>query len=265
MIGVIGHMSGGKTYFAVEQILKFLFEGHPVVTNIRLNCQGVTDYLGIPCIQWKRLYFRLVDAPEKYHELLSDDYESFPTGSPRGSPDYNQRLVFIVLDEVSSIFDSMIHASDSSIQKVATWARHSRKRGQELILIMQFANELHNRLRKHINEYISCNNSNNLRIPIIGTGLPFFLRGISVRQRFLPDLETPVGSSQWVPFKASVFRCYDTAQIVVGSQDSIKPLIVPLDRSLHNFRVQLRLFLFFVLLYLLCVCGFVVYSFFGFS
>ena len=130
MVGIIGHMSGGKSYFAVEQMLKWLFSGHVVCSNIFLNCQAVTSYLGVPCVQWKRLYFRLVDNPSRYHDLCISDYDSFPTGSPRGSSDYDSRLVYLVFDEVSSIFDSMVHASDSSIQKVATWARHTHKPGQ---------------------------------------------------------------------------------------------------------------------------------------
>lgn len=254
MIGIVGHMSSGKSYFAVEQMLKFLYFGHPVASNIRLNCKAVTEYLGIPCIDWKRLYFFICDNPSYYHEIQTSDYESYPTGSPRGSSDYNDRLAYIVLDEVSSIFDSMIHASDSSVQKVATWARHSRKRGQELLLIMQFSSELHKRLRKHITEYISCNNSNNLRIPLLGTGLPWFLRGMSVRQRFLPDEETPIGSSEWLTFRPEVYKCYNTAQIVVGHNDSIKPLVVPLDRSFFILRHHKAV------LYFLCGLGFVLWS-----
>lgn len=260
MIGIIGHMSGGKTYFAVEQILKFLFYGHPVVTNIRLQCRYVSDYLGIPCIQWKQLYFYLCDKPSKYHELQISSYESYPTGSPRGSSDYDLRLCYIVLDEVSSIFDSMIHASDSNIQKVATWARHTRKRGQELLLVMQFASELHKRLRVHITEYISCNNSNNLRIPLLGTGLPWFMRNMSVRQRFLSDLETPIGVSEWFVFRPEVYRCYNTAQIVVGQNNSIRPLVVDVDKSLFLYRLHKRLFYVasFISILLLCI-GLVVY------
>lgn len=132
MIGVIGYMSGGKSYFAVEHMLSRMREGHLVASNIVLNCQAVSDYLAIPCIWWKQLYYWLCDNPKGYHHLSVDDYESYPHGSPRGSKTYNQDICYIYLDEASSIFDSMTHSSDASIKKVATWCRHTEKRGQIL-------------------------------------------------------------------------------------------------------------------------------------
>lgn len=81
MIGIVGHMSGGKTYFAVEKILGWLLTGHCVATNIVLNCQAVTSYLGVPCVVWKRLYFFITEKPSKYHEIDQSDYYNYPTGS----------------------------------------------------------------------------------------------------------------------------------------------------------------------------------------
>lgn len=262
MVGIIGRMSGGKTYFAVELMLGALATGHCVVTNVILNCQAVSSFLGVPCVQWKRLYFRLVESnPKGFNVLLQSDYDSFPTGSPRGTPSYDARLVYIVLDEVSSIFDSMIHSSDSNIQKVATWARHSHKRGQELVLIMQFANELHKRLRVHINEYVNCSNSGTWRLPLVGWRLPGPLRHFSVRSRYADDCETRIGNNSWVLFDPRIYRCYNTAQIVVGASVPIKPIVVDLDNSAlvewHNiyyFKVLSGLFLLILCCSVVALC-----------
>lgn len=61
MVGVVGYMSSGKTYFAVEQMLRLMAANHTIVSNIRLNCAAVTEYLQVPCVLWKRLFYQLVD------------------------------------------------------------------------------------------------------------------------------------------------------------------------------------------------------------
>lgn len=257
MIGVTGYMSGGKSYFAVEHMLGQMFRGHRVVTNIKLCCQAVTEYLEIPCIVWKQLYYFLSDSPAGYHQLLISDYSSYPSGSPRGSPTYERDIVFVYLDEVSSIFDSMVHASDGGIQAVATWARHTEKRGIRIFLIMQFASELHKRLRVHITEYIACTNSSTVKLPLVGFGLPRFLQGMTIRSRYLPDGETQIGRAQWFQMRPIIYRCYKTAQIVVGASDIVPYVPVSIDYGFHRDRTFLRLsFLFLVLHFLILLGGF---------
>lgn len=219
MIGIIGYMSGGKTYTAVEMMLSQLYHGHTCVSNIKLNCRETTSYLQMPCLVWKRLYYQIVmdeDAELGYHQLRQDDYQSYPAGSPRGSPSYEKDKVFIFLDEISSIFDSMISAADGGVKAVAAWARHTEKRGQMLYLVMQFPSELHKRLRVHITQYIQCINTKNVKIPLIGTGLPWFMQGLLIRIDLMPDLETQIGGAVWGRYKPQVFKCYNTSQIVVG-------------------------------------------------
>lgn len=219
MVGIIGYMSGGKTYTAVEMMLNRLNSGHPVVSNIKLKCRETTSYLQIPCLEWKRLYFQLVDDSDwtgEYHTLPYSKYQDYPVGSPRGSATYEQDKVYIFIDEVSSLFDSMIAASNAGIQEVAAWARHTEKRGQMVYLIMQFQSELHKRLRVHVTQYIKCVNTSMMKIPLLGTHLPFFMQGLLVRTDWLPDMETMLGAATWSKYDPRVYNCYNTAQIVVG-------------------------------------------------
>lgn len=228
MVGIVGFMSGGKSYYAVEKILDLMSMNHTIVSNITLNCRAVTSYLQVPCVQWKQLYYFLSDDDKQlreggYHLLDLRNYDDYPCGSPRGSATYDRDMVYVFLDEASSVFDSMVNAHDSNIVKVAAWARHTRKRGIEVVLLMQFPSELNKRLRVHIVEYVHCNNSNNIRIPVVGTGLPGMLRNMSIRQRYASDLVTPIGDASWVRFRPEVYRCYNTSQIVVGGNVSLVP------------------------------------------
>lgn len=235
MIGITGNMSGGKTYTAVEILLSKLCSSHIVATNIKLNCNGVTSYLHCPCVIWKQFYYLLENDDEftgNYHCIALHDYNNYPCGSSRGSDDYEKRKVFIFLDEISSVFDSMISSADGGIQSVAAWVRHSEKRGQMIYLIMQFASELHKRLRNHITEYIHCTNSNNILIPFTGLHLPSFLRNKIIRTHYMADGETLVGQNHWFNLDPQVYKCYNTGQIVVGHKtEDIMPIQISIDRS----------------------------------
>lgn len=216
MIGIVGYMSGGKTLTAVEIMMNKIAEGHIVCSNIILNCKGVTGYLNIPCVYWKQLYIQLTDNIG-YNRIKEEDYYLYPIGTPRGSKDYNDRLVYIFLDEVSSVFDSITNSASSEIKRIAVWARHTEKRGQIVYLIMQFTSELHKRLRNHLTEIISCQNSSTMRLPIIHTKLPFFLRGYIVRTLYSGDGETVITNAKWSSIDTRLYTCYNTGQIVYGN------------------------------------------------
>lgn len=224
MIGVTGYMSGGKTYTSVRLMLDNLLTRHRVCTNVLLNCRGVSAFLETPCVLWKPLYYFICedgDYPEfQYNRLGISDYYGWPEGKPRGDPEYDRYKVFIYLDEVSSLFDSMISASDEGVKAVATWARHTEKRGQMMYLIMQFATELHKRLRSHVTEYLHCTNTSSLRLPLVGWRFPPFLRQLIVVRHVMPDMETQMGDNMWFRLHKEVYACYNTAQIVVGHKSS---------------------------------------------
>lgn len=254
MIGIVGNMSGGKTYSAVHDMLQRIREGHIVVTNIELNPAGVSDYLGVDESVWIQQYFRLVDdedADLSRHLLSSSDYESWPCGSPRGSSTYDRDMVYIYLDEVSSIFDAMTSGASESIKKVASWARHTEKRGQMLFLIMQFENELHKRLRVHITEYIFCRNMSQVKMPIFRFRLPKSLFNFVAQIHLLPDGETTLGSPNFLPLDPRVFACYRTAQIVVGSSSFSPHSDVEFDGDVEVLRSSLRFLVFGFVIFVL--------------
>lgn len=255
MIGIIGYMSGGKSYTAVELMLHYMHDCHRVASNIRLNCKAVSSYLDMPCVLWKQYFYLLseIDSRVPYNWLDIADYSSWPMGTLRGSTDYEKNKVYIFLDEVSSLFDSMVSSADGGIQAVATWARHSEKRGQMLYLIMQFPSELHKRLRVHITSYLECTNTNSVKIPLLGLGVPFFLRNMIIRRDLMPDLETVVGSATWSRLNPQVFTCYNTGQIVVGHNESVfRPVNSSVDVSeQRHVELLTRLTISFIVLWLI--------------
>lgn len=244
MTGIIGYMSGGKTYTAVQMMLHFLRFDHRVCTNVRLNCRAVSRYLDRPCVIWKQYYYFLTDTPTGYNEVSLSQYDMWPCGTPRGASDYDKQKVYIFLDEVSSLFDSMVSSADDGIKAVATWARHTEKRGQMLYLIMQFPNELHKRLRVHITGYVECTNTSAIRIPLLGIGMPWGLRNIIIRRELMPDLETVVGSAIWTRLDARIYACYNTGQIVVGTNmQAFKPVSAVADNSEQLYYEQITRFI----------------------
>lgn len=211
-------MSGGKTYSAVRDMLERIRTGHIVVTNVELNLSACSDFLGVSVADLSNFYWRIRDDEDDLgpNEVHVSDYDSWPCGSPRGSATYDSDLVYIYLDEASSIFDAMTSGASESIKKVAAWARHTEKRGQMLYLIMQFENELHKRLRVHITEFIYCKNMSKVVVPILRCHLPKFASNFVSQIHLLPDGETSLGSPDFVPLDSRIFACYRTAQIVVG-------------------------------------------------
>lgn len=218
MLAFIGHMSGGKTYTAVRHMLDNLKHCDVVCSNIELKCRGVSDYLSVPCVLWKQNYYQLSESPTKpYHNLNLYDYDSYPIGDLRG---HGNRKVFIYFDEASSLWDSIEHSGNSSIKSVAIWVRHSRKRGQEIFFIAQFASELHKRLRNHIQEFMTCVNSAAVRLPVIRCRLPSFLRCFIINT-VVNDKDEILVASTWSKIDSRIYQCYDTAQIVVGSSTAL--------------------------------------------
>lgn len=247
-------MSGGKTYTAVEYALKNLADNQVVCSNIRLKCRGVTAYLSVPCVFWKRNYYYLTEQPKGYHDLDISDYDNYPVGSFRGSG--GSKKVFIYYDEVTSVFDSLTSGSDARIKEVATWARQTEKRGQFLYLIMQFTNELHKRLRSHITEYITCVNTANIRLPFIKCRLPSFMRHYILRSTFGPDGETRITSAVWFYIDSRIFSCYDTGQIVFGSKVYPVGEFYKLDFSFALYKSRLRGLICLLILNILVCSGF---------
>lgn len=163
--GISGNLGGGKTLSAVGAILEAFQRGFFVVTNIQLNEKALTDFLGTD--RWKDLYQLVGD-------LENENPFNWPQGSPRGSGGHKR--VVVILDECAEWFDQYASVGKSgNLKNVWSWLRHSSKRGQDVIFIIQRVEFLNKVLRSLVARWCWVEDLRTFRIQPFGFGVPWFL------------------------------------------------------------------------------------------
>ena len=152
--GIYGHLGGGKTMTAVEISLFALREGWPVTSNVLLR--------NIPDSQKSNYHF--------IEDFQKVDFWTLPCGAPRGSPDPLRSI--IVIDECAEFFDQY-SSSSSLVKNFSSWLRHSSKRGQIVLLIVQQPEFIAKSLRLLINKWIVCVDMEQFHLPVFKFRLPF--------------------------------------------------------------------------------------------
>lgn len=151
--GIYGHLGGGKSLTAVELSLFFLKKGFTVTSNIQLNH-----------IEGLKGRFQFIE------DFQGVDFWQLPCGAPRGSSDPFRSV--IVVDECAEFFDQ--YSSSSPVLKsFLSWLRHSSKRGQFVILIVQQPEFIAKSLRLLINKWIVCVDMEQFRLPVLKVRIPF--------------------------------------------------------------------------------------------
>lgn len=111
---ICGVPGGGKSYWGVRRMMFYIASGGLVVSNVRLAGTVATGDTGLNKYDLApdshvRVWLREVLGWEyQQHQYIYIDEEDFKgdwvSGLPRGSPD---KKVFLLLDEVNDIFDSL--------------------------------------------------------------------------------------------------------------------------------------------------------------
>lgn len=198
--GITGNLGGGKTLSAVEMAVRGLACDYFVVSNIELCMDEVCRDLGE---RVRGLYMRV--------DLDSADPNSWPCGDPRGSG--GSRRVLVILDEVAEWFDQYA-GSSPQVRKFLSWLRHSSKRGQDVVLVVQRKEFLAKSLRILVARWVWVEDLAVWRLPKIRMRLPF-CKGLVMR--YVSDR---LGNSiQPLEFskKARWGQYYHTAQLLSGS------------------------------------------------
>lgn len=190
--GVYGHLGGGKTLSSVAIMVDFLKRGFPVVSNVKLrNIEG-----------FKGQYTFIEDFAQV-------DFWSLPCGAPRGSKSSLRSLVCI--DECAEFLDQ--YQSNSYFTKQFTsWLRHSSKRGQFVLLIIQRPEFLVKSVRLLVNKWVLCDDMAQLRLPILRIRNPFF--NDCVRRILIDRLGNVISKGTNCINKYEYGRYYDTAQSI---------------------------------------------------
>lgn len=197
--GISGNLGGGKSLSAVAMIVDALKRGWFIVTNMDLRI----DLLSNECGYDTRSVIMRVDMDDS-------DPLSWPSGSPRGSGG-NKRVV-VVLDEVAEWFDQYSGTSPA-VRNFLSWLRHSSKRSQDVILIVQRKEYLAKSLRILVSRWVWCEDLAVWRIPVLRIRIPF-CRGLVMR-----NVSDRIGNIlQYLDCisKAEYGRFYNTAQCLVS-------------------------------------------------
>lgn len=177
---------------AVEMMVYALNQGHRVVSNVKLRNLGPQS----------RLRYTYIE------DIFDYEFDDLPQGAPRGSgfPD----RVIVCLDEVAEAFDQY---SGQKASRFLSWLRHSSKRGQTVILIVQMPEFLQKSLRKLVYRWIFCEDMATFRLPVLRCRIPFTSH--LCRRMYYDRMGNPITRSPWnFVVKRQLGKYYDTAQSI---------------------------------------------------
>lgn len=160
--GITGNLGGGKTLSAVYLSVNAMRQGFFVCSNVTFDLD--------------RICFEYGNHLRKLYKHISLDDPSFdpfalPCGSPRGSG--GKKRVLVVLDECAEWVDQYSNAKDPRIQRLWSWLRHSSKRSQDVLLIVQRPDYLNKVLRLLVSRWLIIDDLAVWRMPILRMRLPF--------------------------------------------------------------------------------------------
>lgn len=197
--GITGNLGGGKSLTATSIAVSAIKSGYFVVSNISLNTDAINDALDIDYSQ--RLYQHFSFEDEDFYPF------ALPTGSPRGTP--NGKRVVVIMDECAEWVDQYSTAQNPKIKRFWSWLRHSSKRSQDVVLIVQRLEYLNKVLRLLISKWVIVDDMRVYRLPILKMRVPFM--GGTCMQRVFDRNRRLVQGPLFVN-KCAWGRFYNTAE-----------------------------------------------------
>lgn len=208
---VTGKLGAGKSLVSVGRIRDKLNKGLPVATNLDINLKSM---LGRDKKN-TRLY-RVPDKPEIY------DLEALGVGNKTYDESLNGLLV---LDECGTWFNSRTWA-DKGRQAVINWLLHARKKGWDIIFIIQDLSLVDKQARLALAEHVVyCRRTDRANIPFLGsifkiiTGGKIPLPKVHLGVIRYGDSPTALKVDTWVTVGVSLYSCYDTKQMFTDHYD----------------------------------------------
>lgn len=182
-----GRIGGGKTFYAVQRMIKYMASGGCVCTNIELKWKEVCEYV------LKKYSWQLV--PEQYIFLEDEKICSFHRHTPSGSPDMPS---LVVIDEAHIWLNA--RDWDKQSRELLTFLTQSRKCFTDIIFISQSALNMDKQIMRLVQYIWRFRDMKKWRIAGIGIAWPLdqFLKiqydqdGKTVMDRFLEFKEKAV-------------------------------------------------------------------------
>lgn len=206
---VHGNLGGGKSMTAVSMAVDAIRSGRFVATNIKLNL----DALRAVAPWADKCYFHFDVSQDEYNDdgvLISRrDFNPFkiPSGSPRGTE--NPKRVLVIFDECAEWFDQYSSAKSPHVSRVMSWLRHSSKRNQDVIFIVQRVEYLQKSFRVLCSRYVQVDDLAVWRLPVFRIKIPFM--SDFVMARTVDRVGTKSAPLSLVK-KSYYGKFYDTAQ-----------------------------------------------------
>jgi len=216
---ITGKLGSGKSLSAIARIRSYLLQHRPIATNIDLKLEKLVS------IHDKTTNVtRLPDKP------CAADLAALGYGNETYDEEKNGLLV---LDECATWFNSRSWA-DKSRQPVIDWFLHARKKGWDIIFIVQDLSVIDKQARETLCEHsVYCRRLDRFRIPFVSAFCKTFF-GLDVRMpRFHVAVvkygDTPLHptTDRWWYRGSDLYQAYDTKQIFVDDGKGSSCMLTP--------------------------------------
>ncbi|MEQ5183815.1 zonular occludens toxin domain-containing protein [Providencia alcalifaciens] len=203
---VTGKLGSGKSLIAVGKIQDKITKGLKVATNLDLKLQNM------PRVGKFAKSPRVLRIPDKPN---IDDLNAIGIGNHSYDESLNGLLV---LDECGTWFNTRTW-NDKSRQPVIDWFLHARKKGWDIIFLVQDLSLIDKQARESLAEHVVyCRRMDKLTLPLIGalfsvfTGSKLPLPKIHLGIVKYGDTNTSPVVERWVYRGTDLYWSYDTKQ-----------------------------------------------------
>ncbi|MGF1741465.1 assembly protein [Vibrio profundum] len=228
---VTGKLGAGKSLTSVGRIKEALIRGVPVATNLDLNlCAMLGRYTK------KTQCYRVPDKP------TLQDLDALGNGNQSYDESKNGLLV---LDECGTWFNSRTW-NDKSRQDVINWFLHARKKGWDIIFIVQDISIVDKQARLALAEHtVFCRRLDRMQIPIVSSAIRIITLGLIHLK--LPKLHIGIVKygdnaqaltvDKWHLWGTELYATYDTKQIFSSHYEDGVYMKLPTWYSHGRYRV----------------------------
>ncbi|MGI1946822.1 zonular occludens toxin domain-containing protein [Shewanella glacialipiscicola] len=216
---VTGKLGSGKSLVAVGKIQEYLNQNRMVATNLDLYLEHL-----INPFSKSASVFRVPDKP------TFSDLDSLP--APYEGEYDEKKTGLLVLDELGTWFNSRTW-SDKGRAAVIDWFLHARKKGWDIIFIIQNVSMMDSQAREGLAELVvNCIRLDRFALPLVGSLLKLY--GLDIRPpkfhvgfvRYGASPSAPL-IERWGYSGRSLYNAYDTRQVFTDGRCGLYQYLPP--------------------------------------
>lgn len=197
MYMITGKVGGGKTLFALTQILDLLVRGCCVVTNIALEPLGVDAAM-------KKRGRRLVDGQIRPYDFEADP--EFQGNIPWGVPGYP---VAVFVDEAQLYYNAaQARTLESRLMRLISFLTQSRKASVDVWFITQHDTTIWAQFRHQCLFGYKCRDMRVVSLPFVGQ-----IGGLGLAWVKYDMISGETMETGRTPLSKDLFACYNTRQM----------------------------------------------------